>query len=376
MANPETAAAPDSAIARMKGSRKGPLIAAAVCGVLAIAAIAFFALRSSGGDKGSASKAYGALWGCMAGEPLADGENLETRFRSIRAVVGEKADWPGSCEKPLQAFYATLGDDAKSDGVRQLMDLELKCAERCSAETLVGKLGQLDEVVRGAGIVAEGAKDAGNAPPRLHGRPMTEKEFAPLVAGNLTVQGMTSIGDQRTALLLRDAAGDLHLCEIEPDADKSSRCGPIKTPVRPSSARLVENKPASLIYGVTKMGTTPEETEHGVFDAWTGQATEDDPKSVTFASDRPRLPPATKTWFEGQLDGVKLKLARMDNGVLRLDRGDDPPRFVMDDVEHGGPGTAEPIPIIGRKRAIFLFKTKGGIAALLLLGKGEISALK
>jgi hypothetical protein len=73
---------------------------------------------------------------------------------------------------------------------------------------------------------------------------------------------------------------------------------------------------------------------------------------------------------------VKLKLARTDNGVLRLDRGDEPPRFVMDDAEHGGPSTVEQIPMIGRKRAIFLFKTKGGIAALLLLGKGEITAVQ
>jgi len=375
MSNAEMGA-PDSAIARMKGSKKGTVVIAAIgLGVLVIGAVAFFAVRGSGGSGGSPSRAYGALWGCMVGEPLAEGENLETRFRSIRAVVGEKADWPGVCDKQLDNFYDTLGDDAKSDGVRQLMDLELKCADSCSAETLVGKLGQLDELVKAAGIQAEAASDK-DAPARLLGRPLSDKEFAPVVPGSLSVQGMTSIGDQKTALLLRDAPGDLYLCEIEPDADKLSRCGRIKNGAKPSSARLVEGKSTSLIYTVTKMGTTPEETEHGVFDAWTGSPTEDDPKAVTAASDRPRLPPPSKTWFAGELDGVKVKLARTENGVLRLDRGDEPPRFVLDDAEHGGPGTAEPIPLVGRKRAIFLFRTQGGLAGLVLPGKGDVTALK
>ncbi len=364
---------PDSDIARMKKGKKGPFIAVAVIVALGALGAGGYALYGKLAPKPSPSKAYGALWGCMVGPPLDEGESLESRFRSITAALGDaKGDWPKRCEDELTAFYQTLGSDPKSSGVKEVMDLELKCTTQCSADSLVGKLGQLHDVVTSAGIKPEGAADVKDVPARLAGKPLKADAFKDIVPGTAALQGMTKLGADKTALLYRDQVGTLYGCEIDPDGDRPIRCGPLTLPIKkPAAARLVENKSKLLIVGVTEMGNSVEETKRGVFDAWTGQQTDDVPEDVVAASDRPRLPASEGVWVDAELEGTKVKLARAPNGVLRLDRGSDPPRFVMDDSDHDGPGTGDPIAFVGKKRAVILFRAKHGVAALFVSGSGE-----
>jgi hypothetical protein len=67
---------------------------------------------------------------------------------------------------------------------------------------------------------------------------------------------------------------------------------------------------------------------------------------------------------------------RAKNGVLRLDREGDAPRFIMDDSDHDGPATGEPIPFVGQKRAVVLFTGKQGISGLIVKGDGSVEPAK
>lgn len=366
--------APSSEVARMKGGRRGVFIAGGVALVAAAACAGYFLLR---GDRGDPSKAYGELWGCMVGETLDEGESLETRFRSIHAAMDDdKADYPRRCGAALTTFHESLGGDAKTDGVREVLELEVNCKQTCSAEALVSKLGAIHDVVTSAGIKATGANSVPNPPARLAGKPLRAADFRDLVPGTVSLQGMTGVGAGKTALLYKDTVGILHLCEVEPDGDVPVRCAPLSVPSGANTARLVEGKSTPTLLRVVSMGETPEETTYGVFDAKTGAPTPDDPKEVTGATDRPRLPAPSPKWLEAELDGTKLTLGRTDNGVLRLDRTGDPPRFVMDDGDHDGPGTGNPITFVGTHRAVVLFTANQGIGALIVNSDGSVDAAR
>src|SRR5262245_18759090 len=125
----------DLARLQKKGG-KGVIVALAVVALLAGGAAGgyFIWKRMQTGDK-YASKAYGAAWGCMVGEPLETGEPLERRQRSIAAALADKqGDYPKRCDPLVQKFYESLGSDPKVDALREIMELDVKCSEKCSAD--------------------------------------------------------------------------------------------------------------------------------------------------------------------------------------------------------------------------------------------------
>lgn len=338
------------------------------------AGVGFYQVRSR--EKPAPSRAYGQLHACLFGAPLAEGESFESRERSIEAALGDdNGDYPARCQPALDAFYGALGGDPKSDGLKEVLELEIGCKDKCSPGALLKKIAQIHDIAAAAKITPEGAGDA-SAPPQLTGKPLRASDFREIVPGTVVLQGLTGVGPGKTALLYKDTVGILHLCEIEPDGERPIACSPIRVPVGAQTARLVEGKDKPLVFGVVSMGATPEETKYGVFDAKRGEATEDEPKEVKTATDRPRLPAASATWVEAELGGSKLRLFRAKNGVLRLDRDGDPPRFVMDDADHGGPSTGEPIPFVGRSRAVVLFTAKQGLSALVMSADGTVAPAK
>lgn len=364
-------------VEKMKGSRRGVVsVVVAVLLLGGLGAGGFFAYkRFKGGPKPDPS--YGALFGCMAGPPLAEGENLDGRLRSIGAALGDdKGDFPKRCDDELSAFYESLGSEKKTSAVREILEVEANCAKTCSAEGLMRKLPLVHDVVTAAKITPEGAGDYKDPPKMLTGTPLPASVFKEIVPGTVSLQGMTTIGDGRTALLYRDPVGTLHACEIEPDGAKPVHCAPVILPIRPATARLVEGRSKTTISGVTAMGETPDKTTSGVFDAWTAVETGDDVKTVSFASDRPRLPAASATWFEAELEGTKIHLYRTKNNVLRMDRGTDPPKLVLDAPDSGGPSTGEPIAFVGKKKAVVVFTAKQGVAALVVSSDGSVASAK
>ncbi len=357
---------PDSAIVRMKGSGKKPLIALAVGAAVVVVVVLIVVLgKNSAGD---AKQAYGELWTCAVGDALDDGETLETRMRGIAAV--ESDDWPSRCKPQLLSFYESLPGDDKSEAVKRLMELELGCKQGCSAAALPSKLGQVDHLARGAGLEPK-ASSKTSPPKTLRGAPLMEADFAVLVPGVPSLRGVANIGEQRTALLYRAQSGAPWLCELDPDGERPVKCGALSLPVSPQSTRLVEGRTESIVYGVTKLGESATDSSYGAFRAWTGAPIEDDASSLALATDRPRLPPPGSTWLSAELGGKPTKLERMSNGVLKLTRGDEPSRFVMDDSEHGGPGTGEPQSFAGKRGAVVVFQTKKGIAGLVITSEGK-----
>ncbi len=355
-------------------SRAGLIVA--VVALLAIGAGAGFYITRAR-KKPSASHAYGQLHACLFGPVLAEGESFDTRTRSIDAALGEeRGDYPARCEPALTTFYESLGGDPKSDGLKEVLEIELGCKDKCSTASLIKKISQIHDIAASAKIKPEGADEVANVPPRLTGKPLKASEFREIVPGTVVLQGLTSLGPGKTALLYKDTVGILHLCEIEPDGERPLACAPIRVPVGAQTARLVEGKEKPTIYGVVSMGATPEETKYGVFDAKLGEPTGDDPKEVKSATDRPRLPASSPTWVEAPLEGTKLRVYRAKNGVLRLDREGDAPRFIMDDSDHDGPATGEPIPFVGQKRAVVLFTGKQGISGLIVKGDGSVEPAK
>lgn len=366
----------DADLERMKSGKSTPLIVGGLVVLLAAGGgLGYYFWSKSKGSSKNASKTYGALWGCMVGDPLEGGESLESRLRSINAATDDKSDWPKRCDKEATTFYESLGSDAKSDGVRELMELEVKCATNCSATALLSKLGQINDAASSARINPDGATDYKDKPARLEGQPLLADAFKELIPGTASLKGMTSIGEGKTALLYRDSVPTLHVCEVAPDAEKPVRCGPITLPItRFDEARLVEGKTTTTIYGITQMGLTPEEMQFGVFDAWTAQPTADVPAEVKQAS-APALPPASPKWIDADLDGTHITVSRTPNGVLRIVRGKAAPRWVMDDADHGGPGSGEPMTFVGKKRALVLFTGKNGLIGLSVDGEGNFAPL-
>lgn len=367
----------DADLERMKGGKSTPLIVGGLVVLLAAGGgLGYYFWSKSKGSSKNASKNYGALWGCMVGDPLEGGETLESRLRSINAAADDKkGDWPKRCDKEATTFYESLGSDPKSEGVRELMELEVKCATSCSATALLNKLGQIHDAASSARINADGASDYKDKPTRLEGQPLTADAFKELIPGTAQLKAMTSLGSGKTALLYRDSVPTLHVCEVAPDADKPVRCGPITLPItRLDEARLVEGKTSTAVYGITQMGATPEEMQFGVFDAWSGLQTEDVPADVKKAGP-PTLPPVSATWVDAELDGTRIIISRANNGVLRIVRGTNAPRWVMDDSDHGGPGSGEPLAFVGKKRALVLFTGKSGLIGLSVNGEGQIEPL-
>lgn len=313
----------------------------------------------------------------MLGEPLAEGEPVESRVRSIDAALGDdRGDYPKRCDATITKFYESVDDgDKKTAGLRELLEVEAHCNERCSAESFLKRIEQFDDAASAARIRPEGgALDKG--PPRLTGKPFVAGDFKEIVPGTVQLQGMTGTGAGKTALLYRDTVGILHVCEVEPDGEKPVVCSPTSVPVGAQTARLVEGKAQPTIWGVVSIGATPAESKYGVFDARKGEQTEDDPGSVTSASDRPRLPAPSATWVEADLDGAHVALSRTKNGLLKLERAGAPPRIVLEDADHGGPSTGGPIPFIGKKAAVVLFNAKQGIAALVVKSDGTVEPIR
>lgn len=360
--------APDSAIARMRGpAKKKVLVALAVAGVVLVAGmVALFLVGSSTAD---ASKAYGNFWGCIAGEPLEEGERAEMRMRAVAAALGEKkGGWPDDCQRSLDAFYESIPSDPKSEGIRQLMDVELDCKKKCDTSKIVATLQQIDSLAEAAKLRPTGPSKS-DPPPRLEGTPLQDRDFPELLPGIVSFRGVTVLGPDKRALLYRDQGGPLLMCEVEIDAG-SARCGPVKAKILPQSARFVEGKTEPIVHGIVKMAEQPEDTEYGAFKAWTGEAIEDDLGTLVLASDRTRFQAPTRVWLDADLGGTKLTAIRGETGVLELRRGDRK-LFVMDDAEHGGPASGDPFAVTGTAGAVVMFQGKKGLSALYLPREGK-----
>ncbi|NUO47866.1 MAG: hypothetical protein HOV80_03310 [Polyangiaceae bacterium] len=197
-------------------------------------------------------------------------------------------------------------------------------------------------------------------------------DFGVVARGILTLRGQVKMGD-KTALLYRAPAGDLVVCVVEPDGQKSVSCNELNAPLRPQTARLVEGQSEVLVHGVTKMGLSPEETEYGAFRA-DGSSYDGDLEKLTMASDRPTLPPSSATWFSGELGGKKTSLTRRPSGELELARAGEEPIVVIHDTDHGGPSTGTPMAFIGTSAVVVLFQTKEGLSGL-LVDANDISPL-
>ncbi len=124
------------------------------------------------------------------------------------------------------------------------------------------------------------------------------------------------------------------------------------------------------MHGIVRMAATPEESEYGAFDAWTGEPIADDLGTLVLASDRARFRPASRVWAEADLSGTKITLKRTESGVLELERGDRR-LFVMDDAEHGGPASGEPFAVTGATGVVVFFQGKKGLSALLVPREGR-----
>ena len=198
-----------------------------------------------------------------------------------------------------------------------------------------------------------------------------DSDFPILSRGILTLRGKVVLGEGREALLYRAPAGHLVACEIRPDDKPYVDCSEPQLPVKPQTARLVRGKDFVLIHGVTAMGESPEETEHGVFDL-EGKKFEEEVASSDLAPDRPQLPPPSKVWFQGTLGEAPLKLERVESGDLRLTVGSEAPVLVMKEHDAGGPATGMPITFKGSKAVLVLFQNKQGLGALRLDARGEL----
>lgn len=187
-------------------------------------------------------------------------------------------------------------------------------------------------------------------------------DFGVVARGILSLRGKTQLG-HKTALLYRAGDGGLVACVIEPDGAKSVSCDELNLPLRPQSARLVEGQGEVLVHGVTKMGLTPEETEYGVFRP-DGSSYEGDLEKLTMASDRPTLPPSSRTWFAGDLGGKKTSLTRRPSGELELARAGEDPLVVIHDADHGGPSTGTPMTFVGADAVVVIFQTRDGLSGL------------
>jgi hypothetical protein len=104
----------------------------------------------------------------------------------------------------------------------------------------------------------------------------------------VTFRGTTALGPDKRALLYRDAAGALGMCELEIDAG-SLRCGRVAAKILPQSARFVEGKTEPIVHGIVKMAERRRH-RYGAFNAWTGAPIEDD-LTLVLASDRTRFEP-------------------------------------------------------------------------------------
>ncbi|MBL8741509.1 MAG: hypothetical protein JNK04_10460 [Myxococcales bacterium] len=360
--------APDSVIARMRGPSKRLLVALGVGGLLVV--IGIVAILLTGRSTEGAAKAYGDFWGCIAGEPLEDGERAEMRMRSVAAALGEKKlGWPDDCQRSLDAFYESIPSDPKSEAIRQLMDVELDCKRKCDTSKIVVTLQQIDSLAEAAKIRPKGPSKS-DPPARLEGLPLQDRDFPELVPGTVTFRGVTSLGPSRRALLYRDASGALALCEVDTAGESPARCGAVAAKILPQSARFVEGKTVPTVHGIVKMAETPEDTEYGAFDAWTGEPIADDLGTLVLASDRARFQAPSRVWADADLGGVKATLTRTESGVLMLERGGRR-SFVMDDAEHGGPASGDPFAVSSPAGIVVFFQGKKGLSALFVPREGR-----
>jgi hypothetical protein len=362
--------APDSVIARMRGPSKKLLATLAVVGVLALGAgLAIVLTRPNNPE---VSQAYGDFWGCIAGEPLAEGERAEMRMRSVTAAhLSNKKGWAGDCQQSLDAFYESIPSNPKGEAIRQLMDIELDCKKKCDTSKIVATLPQIDALAEAASL--RPTVTHANAPPRLVGVPLQDGVFGELLPGIVTFRGVTTLSPDKRALMYRDKEGALAICEVD-IAEGAARCAPSKAAILPQSARFVEGKSEPIVHGIVKMAEKPEDTEYGAFKAFSGESIADDLATMVLASDRVRLQAPSRVWAEADVGGTKLTLTRLETGVLQLARGDEK-RFVMDDAEHGGPATGDPFPLIGSSGVVVLFQGKKGLSALFVPREGAPRAV-
>jgi hypothetical protein len=233
-------------------------------------------------------------------------------------------------------------------------------------------------------------------PPAL----LRDADFPVLHPGILTLRGKTELTTGTHALLYRAPAGQLVACEISPDAPPFVTCVEPSIPVKPQSAQLVRGRGEIWITGITGMAEAPEEPkdapkqkkreekvndksdappvmeiQRGVFTV-RGEKLDEKLESLDLAPDRPTLPPASKTWYRGTLDGVALDLTRAESGELRLVVGSGEPIKVLDDPDRGGPATGTPITFVGKQAVLVLFQSKKGLGALRLTAAGEVEPVR
>lgn len=195
-------------------------------------------------------------------------------------------------------------------------------------------------------------------------------DFADLTPGVLSLRAKVSLGGERHALLYRAPAGHLVVCTLTPDAAPYVDCTEPKTSIRPQTARLVEGRSEVCIHGVTHMGATPEETQHGV-QGLDGSEIAADSSDLRLSPERPSLPPPSKTWYSGSLGATRLELSRVESGDLMLSVGDTEPVLVMKDKDRGGPATGMPITFAGKENVVVLFQNERGLGALRLDASGR-----
>jgi hypothetical protein len=141
-----------------------------VVGVLAVG-VGLVVAFSGGSADGPAAADF-----CYIAGAAGRRQRAEMRLRAVAAALGDKRGWPDDYQRSLDAFYESIPSDPKSEGIRQLMDVELDCKRKCDTSKIVATLPQIDALAEAAKLRPQGSSKS-EPPPRLQGVPLQDRDF-------------------------------------------------------------------------------------------------------------------------------------------------------------------------------------------------------
>lgn len=208
-------------------------------------------------DQQAAQAAYAKLSTCLVGGDVG-AVGVGTRLRSIELrSESEPADatWPARCNEHAKALFDTLEGSKQYASVRSTLATKIGCAKSCDLAAAKVHVGALFVVAQQAGLRAEVDPDV--TPPAYdEDRSMTAGQFPRLGSKALRLVDYVWLEDGTLAALMHEPGRAMSLCEVDFAAGaRDASCRALfgaRSPVAPSSARLLAGADEPVVFGVTK----------------------------------------------------------------------------------------------------------------------------
>jgi hypothetical protein len=200
--------------------------------------------------------AFAKLSTCLLG-PDTTGRGVDDRFRRIalhREAAGDNDAWPERCHDHAQSLYQAIETSKQHASLRSLLGTKIGCATKCDLAGHSELLGTMMTTAQQGGLQFE--NDPDGSPPLAYEDALLPADGFP----SLGKKGLTLLDqawlDQRLVALMHEPGRAMMLCESDfADSAKQFDCRFLfdgRSPVAPSSAKLLRDGTEPVLFGVTK----------------------------------------------------------------------------------------------------------------------------